>query len=219
MNAQPWRRALAAALLGWVGAPAAAADVNVYVSYTKKGMPVFTDAPAADGRLVFTYRPPSAPGLSVVGPDAAAPARVSRAAAAPQDVIDLARQAARRHGLDAALLMALMDVESGFQRRARSPAGAMGLMQLMPQTARRFGADDPWDPHANVDAGARYLSYLLVLFEGDLKLALAGYNAGEGSVIAAGRRVPPFAETRRYVPAVLDRLRHWSVALQRAPRP
>jgi soluble lytic murein transglycosylase-like protein len=86
-------------------------------------------------------------------------------------------------------------------------------MQLMPATARRFGVSDPWEPRANLDGGARYLRYLLELFGGDLRLALAGYNTGEQTVIAAGRRVPAIEETRRYVPAVLERVRYWSQAL------
>lgn len=111
--------------------------------------------------------------------------------------------AARRHGLDAALLHALVAVESGYDARARSPKGALGLMQLMPETARRYGSRDPLDPAQNVAAGTAYLRDLLALFDGELPLALAAYNAGEAAVLRHGRRIPPFAETRDYVPKVL----------------
>jgi soluble lytic murein transglycosylase-like protein len=80
-------------------------------------------------------------------------------------------------------------------------------MQLMPATARRFGVSDPFDPVDNVRGGARYLRWLLDRFGGDLTLALAGYNAGEDAVVRAGYRVPPYAETQRYVPRVLARYR------------
>lgn len=220
----------AAALFGPLAGHAAASDVHVYMSTTKRGMPVFTDVPdGADSRLVFTHRAPPALRAVTAAPDsrlaaAAVPlrfaaARPSRSDLVAADVLPLASQAARRHGLDVALVMALIDVESRFQRHALSPAGAMGLMQLMPQTAIRFGVDDPWNAQSNINAGTRYLSHLLTLFGGDVRLALAGYNAGEGNVIAAGWRVPRFSETQRYVPAVLDRLRHWSAALRAAGTP
>ena len=86
---------------------------------------------------------------------------------------------------------------------ALSPKGAMGLMQLMPDTSRRFGVADPWHPDQNIRGGARYLSELLALFDNDLPLALAAYNAGEQTVIRYGRRVPPFPETRSYVKRVM----------------
>ena len=111
--------------------------------------------------------------------------------------------AARRHGLDPALLHALVTVESGYDARARSPKGALGLMQLMPETARRYGSRDPLDPAQNVAAGTAYLRDLLALFDGELPLALAAYNAGEAAVLRHGRRIPPFAETRDYGPKVL----------------
>ncbi len=118
--------------------------------------------------------------------------------------------AARRHGLDAALLHALVAVESGYDARARSPKGALGLMQLMPETARRYRVRDPFDPGQNIAAGTAYLRDLLGMFDGDLTLALAAYNAGEAAVLRHGRRLPPYDETREYVPRVLahyERLR------------
>lgn len=204
---------------------ACAADMRVYVAYSKRGMPIVTDAPLPGStRLVFAQRPPAARPLATSlaswRPTAALKpaARSGPAAARREALLPHVREAARRHRLDEALLMALIEVESGFRADALSPAGAIGLMQLMPQTARRFGVADPWQPLANLDGGARYLRHLLGLFDGDLRLALAGYNAGEGSVLAAGRRIPPFKETQAYVPAVLDRLRHWRGVLQESPQ-
>ena len=213
-----------AGLLGVAGLAAlpcgaAAADMHVYVAYSKRGMPIVTDVPLpGSARLAFSQRAAGLrPAASFTGWRPAAPARAARrspAAERRQALLPHVREAARRHRLDEALLMALIEVESGFRADALSPAGAIGLMQLMPQTARRFGVSNPWEPMANLDGGARYLSHLLGLFDGDLHLALAGYNAGEGSVLAAGRRIPPFKETQAYVPAVLDRLRHWRGVLQ-----
>lgn len=114
----------------------------------------------------------------------------------------LVADAARRHGLDPALVMAVVGVESGFQPQAVSPKGARGLMQLMPGTARDLGVADPFDPAANLDGGSRYLSSLVARYDGDLAKALAAYNAGMGAVARHGG-VPPYAETRRYVGKVL----------------
>ncbi len=112
-------------------------------------------------------------------------------------------QAARRHGIDPLLLAAVVEAESGFDPRAVSVQGALGLMQLMPDTAALFSASaDPLDPATNLELGARYLAALLEQFDGDLALALAAYNAGPGNVQRfAG--VPPFVETRGYVRKVL----------------
>lgn len=122
------------------------------------------------------------------------------------------RSASARHGVDYALLQAVIATESGFNTRAVSPRGAVGLMQLMPATASRFGVSGDArrsveqklvDPATNVAAGTRYLRYLMDLFEGRLDLALAAYNAGEGAVQRAGNRVPAYRETRNYVQSVM----------------
>jgi soluble lytic murein transglycosylase-like protein len=114
------------------------------------------------------------------------------------------REAASRHALDPALVAAVIAAESNFNPRARSPAGAAGLMQLMPGTAARYGvADRRLDPDASIAGGTQYLRFLLDTFDGDVSLALAGYNAGEGAVIQHGRQIPPYRETRAYVPRVL----------------
>ena len=101
------------------------------------------------------------------------------------------------------LLRAVIVVESGFNSRAVSPKGAMGLMQLMPKTAKRYGASNPFDPAQNIHAGARYLAELITRYDRDLELVLAAYNAGEDAVERSGRRIPAFKETVRYVPRVL----------------
>jgi len=101
------------------------------------------------------------------------------------------------------LLRAVIVVESGFNPRAVSKRGAVGLMQLMPATASRFGVSNPYDPRENVHAGARYLKFLIDRFGQDVRLALAAYNAGEEAVDRNGGKIPPFTETMAYVPRVL----------------
>ena len=111
--------------------------------------------------------------------------------------------AARTYQLEPALLHAVISAESGYNPLARSAKGARGLMQLMPATARRYGVDNPLDPEQNIYGGAAYLHDLLALFGNDVKLALAAYNAGEGTVMEYGNRIPPYRETTQYVPKVL----------------
>jgi hypothetical protein len=122
----------------------------------------------------------------------------------PKDIRTLAEETAKRHGLDPALVLAVVSVESGFRPDAVSRKGAQGLMQLMPGTARELGVMDPLDPAANLDGGTRYLNALLQQYKGDLKRALAAYNAGAGAVKRHGG-VPPYRETRDYVQKVLER--------------
>ena len=117
---------------------------------------------------------------------------------------DVIEQAANRHSLDSLLLAAIVEAESSFNPMAVSPQGALGLMQLMPSTGELFRATDLLDPKVNIDTGARYLSTLLRQFDGDVTLALAGYNAGPGNVTRYGG-LPPFRETRMYVDRVLAR--------------
>jgi soluble lytic murein transglycosylase-like protein len=110
-----------------------------------------------------------------------------------------------RNGVDPVLLYAQMHQESSFKRGAISPKGARGLMQLMPGTAARFGVNNIFDPKQNIEGGARYMRFLLDAFDGDIKLALAGYNAGEGAVLKYGRRIPPYRETQDYVRRISER--------------
>jgi len=104
-----------------------------------------------------------------------------------------------RHGIDPLLLYSIMHQESSFKSHAISPKGARGLMQLMPGTAMRFGVTNIFDPRQNIEGGARYVSFLLARFDGNVNLTLAGYNAGEGAVEKYGWRIPPYAETQEYV--------------------
>ena len=110
-----------------------------------------------------------------------------------------------RNGVDPVLLYAQMHQESSFKRGAISPKGARGLMQLMPFTAARFGVTNIFDPKQNIEGGARYMRFLLDHFNGDVNLALAGYNAGEGAVLKYGRRIPPYRETQDYVRRISQR--------------
>ncbi|WP_430765400.1 lytic transglycosylase domain-containing protein [Pseudomonas citronellolis] len=115
-----------------------------------------------------------------------------------------------------ALLHAVIQVESGYDPKARSEKGAAGLMQLMPGTAKQLGVGDVWDPAANIRGGARYLKQLLQRFDNDLALAVAAYNAGPEAVSKAGR-VPPYAETQRYVPSVLESYKRLAKGKHAAP--
>ena len=111
----------------------------------------------------------------------------------------LVQEHATRQSLRPELVRAVIQVESGYDPRALSPKGAMGLMQLMPATARGLGVNNPWDPAQNIRGGTDYLRQLLDLYEGNEELALAAYNAGSGAVARYGGRIPPYRETRDYV--------------------
>ena len=153
--------------------------------------------------------PVPAPAAVAAAP-AAAPARLparrmSESTARRKELFaPLVRAAAQAHGLPEALLHAVIEVESGFDAGAVSPKGALGLMQLMPETARELRVRDARDPAANIDGGARYLKELLARFGNDLSLALAAYNAGPGAVQRSGG-IPRNAETQNYVPRVMAR--------------
>ncbi|NJO17564.1 MAG: lytic transglycosylase domain-containing protein [Thioploca sp.] len=116
----------------------------------------------------------------------------------------LIQKIAEQTQVDPALLHAIIQAESSYNPRARSPRGAVGLMQLMPATGRRFGAKNLTDPTANVYAGARYLRYLLETFDNNKKLAIAGYNAGEYAVKRHGNKIPPYKQTQKYVNKVMS---------------
>jgi hypothetical protein len=120
--------------------------------------------------------------------------------AIPERYRELITTTAAKHGVDARLVHALIQVESAYRSRAVSPKGARGLMQIMPSTGRQYGALDLFDPKVNLDAGIRHLKSLLTRFE--LPIALAAYNAGEGAVSRFGG-IPPFKETRNYVSRIL----------------
>ena len=121
---------------------------------------------------------------------------------------ELIEQAANRHQVDARLVHAVIQTESAYNSSAQSPKGAVGLMQLMPDTARRFGVTDRNDPDQNVDGGTRYLKHLINLFNPNIDLAVAAYNAGENAVIRYNNSIPPYPETQNYVKQVLALYNH-----------
>lgn len=183
------------------------------------GMLAFSASLAADifkyedrhGKLYFTDRPLKGGGYRLLwhqrtGSKKASDSRIDTAASERNrrrysSMID---EVARQVRLKPALLHAVIKAESAYDPRALSRTGARGLMQLMPGTAKRYGVHDSWDPKSNLTGGATYLRDLLVMFNNDLSLALAAYNAGENAVKRFGNRIPPYPETETYVDRVLD---------------
>lgn len=180
-----------AALLALLMTTAGIARADFYTYVAPDGSVHFSNVPT-DPRYQLLMREGSAP-----APAAAAPLRSERFG-------HLVAHAAAETGLPAGLLHAVVRTESNYDPLAVSPKGAVGLMQLMPDTARQYGVTDARDPAANLLGGARYLRDLLDQFNNDLSVALAAYNAGPGAVMRSGGRIPPYAETRRYVPRVLN---------------
>jgi soluble lytic murein transglycosylase-like protein len=174
---------------------AAPARADIYVLTDEQGVTHLTNVPS-DARYRVLLR--SAPEVSEAG------GRISAAQLARSVEYDSIIEAASvSTSIEPDLLRAVIVVESGFDADAISPKGARGLMQLMPATARAYGAADAGDPSQNIHAGARYLRDLIDRYENDLELVLAAYNAGETAVERHGRRIPPYRETLRYVPRVL----------------
>ena len=177
---------------------------------------IYGSRDASGAWVLSDFRSDLADELVVEAPRAVDPAEwtPARAAAVPARALqltDLIREVAQAQDVSPQLLHAVVAVESGFDPKAISRKGAMGLMQLMPDTARRFKVADPFDARQNLAGGATYLKWLLEKFGGDVQLALAGYNAGENAVVRAGFRIPPYAETRAYVPRVLKHMQRASL--------
>jgi soluble lytic murein transglycosylase-like protein len=182
---------------------------DIYGYVDERGVTHFSNVPLDHRYYLFRKerRSETLPGsnLVILNVPQALPRRTIRInPARRRQFTPLVAEIARDHQLSPALLHAIITVESGYNPRARSPKGASGLMQLMPETAKRYSVTNIWDPRQNVDGGARYLRDLLKLFKNDLGLALAAYNAGENAVIQHGNRIPPFRETRDYVPRVMQ---------------
>lgn len=184
------------------------AHADIYVREVD-GVPLYTDQPSGNAKSFSLF-------LRTRDLPAGSMARQADSRLIKQRMetyTPLIEHAAHAAALEPALLHAVIMVESGYNAAALSPKGARGLMQLMPETAKRFGTTNPHDPAENLRGGARYLAQLIREFDGELSLALAAYNAGENAVRRYGGRIPPYAETQRYVPAVLSRyalLRHRS---------
>ncbi|HXA47122.1 MAG TPA: lytic transglycosylase domain-containing protein, partial [Burkholderiaceae bacterium] len=194
--------ALAIALLAADIDIARAATTDIYRSYEPNGVThAYSDHPInRSSRLFAVFDGNQLWPRSGSGPISTAELILRRAQLDP-----LVQRIANSHGVHAALLKAVIEVESGFNARALSPKGAIGLMQVMPTTAARYGRYDLYSPEENLDVGAQYLHDLLVMFHGDVRLAVAAYNAGENAVKRNGGNIPPYPETMRYVPMVLDR--------------
>ena len=158
----------------------------------------------ASGNLVLSDRKLNEPVkvYEVAGAPAYVTTRPVATTGADTQFEDLVQEFSRKQSLRPELVRAVIQVESGFNPRARSPKGAMGLMQLMPQTARELGVRDPYDPEDNIRGGTRYLRQLLDKYDGNLELALAAYNAGPAAVDKYDEKIPPYRETRDYVAKV-----------------
>jgi soluble lytic murein transglycosylase-like protein len=202
-----------------LGAASAAAQADIYRCTGNDGVPLFTNTPS-DPRcrtVVHTEKraTPDPVTAVVLDRNVRRPKLVDRARYDAQ-----IREAARLHGIDPALIHAVISAESMYDPFARSPQGARGLMQLVPETAARYGATNLLDPAQNIDAGTRYLKDLIAQFS-KLELALAAYNAGEGAVQRYGA-IPPYAETREYVPRVMAYYKRYKpapVSGQKKPYP
>jgi soluble lytic murein transglycosylase-like protein len=178
-----------------LGAGGAWANPKIYTYLDADGVRHFTDVPD-DNRYRLLVLSPQDMTESGDRYDPSLLARATRYDA-------IIETAASSNSVEANLLRAVIVVESGFNSHAVSKRGAVGLMQLMPATANRFGVSNPYDPKENVHAGARYLRFLMDRFGQNVRLALAAYNAGEEAVDRNGGQIPPFTETMAYVPKVL----------------
>ncbi|HEX8873179.1 MAG TPA: lytic transglycosylase domain-containing protein [Nitrosospira sp.] len=201
---------LAAFLICCLARPAHA---EIYWFTDENGVTHFSNVPADSRYVPFTGSGSATGKKTLTRPDgrrfdAPLSAQLSAQYRAEIDTV------ARIYALESALIHAVVSAESAYNPTAVSKKGAAGLMQLMPKTARRYGVTDRFDPVQNLHGGARYLSDLLRMFDGNLSLALAGYNAGENSVVKHGYRIPPFAETRTYVPKVLDLYRKYQSGMK-----
>jgi soluble lytic murein transglycosylase-like protein len=197
---------LIGALALCAGGPATA---DIFMFKDEKGVVHFTNIPNNDTRYKLVRKEE---GTSDYARAAGLPQYVMPTAALIRQYTPIIETAAKSHGVETALVHAVITAESGYNPRAVSRAGAQGIMQLMPDTARRFGVQNSFDATQNIHGGVKYLRELLTLFNGNKELALAAYNAGENAVIRAGNRIPPYAETTHYVPKVLGLYRRFQTS-------
>ena len=183
-----------------LAAVAQPALADIFMFKDDKGVVHFTNIPSNDKRFKLVRKEAGTPPLTAA---AGMPQVLMPREESIRRYASLIENAGRAHGVDVALVHAVISAESGYNPGAVSRAGARGLMQLMPDTARRFGVQNIMDPSENIQGGVRYLRQLLTLFNGNTELAVAAYNAGENAVIRHGHRIPPYAETTNYVPKVL----------------
>lgn len=178
-----------------MGQPISHAARDIYLTQQADGTPYYSDAPRSKASHLIELTSDS----RLHSP----PASVAKALDSRWNGV--VSNIAARHAVDPALVQAVIDVESHFDPSARSDKGAAGMMQLMPQTATRYGVKDAFDAYQNIDAGVRHLKTLLDAYHGNIVLALAAYNAGERSIVAHHGLIPPYRETMLYVPRVLAR--------------
>jgi len=201
------RRLLApAALALWICVPGPA-QAQIYAgTEAATGAVVLSNFRSDDAASVVEGTTPPAEAAAIAATAASAPGRALARIVPSAQMRALVDSAASRNQLSPALIHAVIAAESRYDPRAVSAKGAIGLMQLMPTTGKRFGARDLYSAEQNVAAGASYLRWLMALFDGRVDLVLAAYNAGEQAVINAGCRVPAYPETQAYVRKILDHL-------------
>lgn len=186
------------------------AQADIYRSLDPETPTKWTRNPADEGSWELFYKEKPLPVAETPAPIPDKPQSVDRRDNSPGRFASQIQAAAAANNVDPALLRAVISVESGYNPSAVSRAGAVGLMQLMPMTAKRYQVKDSRDPGQNIHGGAKYLRDLLRMFNNDLHLVLAAYNAGEEAVMKYGNRIPPFRETLAYVPKVMKFYRQYA---------
>ena len=177
------------------------AQAQIFGGISDSGAVVLSNISSDEARTLIVAAPSAASGTAsgmVVKPSLSGPAT-----ALPKVFQSFVLEASIASRLPAELIHAVIKAESNYNPQALSGKGAQGLMQLMPDTAKRFGSTDSLDPRDNILTGSRYLRWLMDYFNQNIELAVAAYNAGEGAVVRAGHKIPPFPETQKYVPKVL----------------
>ena len=175
---------------------------NHYVLILKSETPVKPEAPISESPV--TEATADKPNTTASPHNATTDNLTLSTTLTPPQLLAQIEQSAHNNQIESELIHAVMHVESAYKVHAQSHKGAQGLMQLMPVTASRLGVKNSYDPAQNIEGGAKYLRELLTLFNNDVTLAVAAYNAGENAVIRYGNRIPPYKETQAYVPKVLN---------------